>query len=175
MSLADPNTYDHLTIVRLRMESRLSRSNAEASLQNSLKEPQRNRVDADLAQGVLGAADTIAQSALALEAYLLNNPVRHPLPMMHPFANAVDEALRRLTTAIRLDQPVGELPNLQEALYNLEHDLKAEQHAQPEADIDQHLIISQAKRIVRSIDTINQLLATKWSKTSGETLSPARP
>jgi uncharacterized membrane protein YccC len=175
MALADPNTYDHMTIDKIRMASRLSRSNAEASLQNSLKEPHRHRVDTDLAQGVLGATDTIAQSALALEAYLLGNPVRHPLPMMRPFADAVDEALRRLTTAIRLDQPVGELPNLQEALYNLEHDLKAEQHAQPEADIDQHLIISQAKRIVRGIDAINQLLATKWSKTSAETLSPARP
>jgi uncharacterized membrane protein YccC len=152
-ALADPNTYDHMTIVRLRMESRLSRSNAEASLQNSLKEPHRHRVDADLAQGVLGAADTIAQSALALEAYLLDNPVRHPLPMVRPFADAVDETLHRLATAIRLDQPVGELPNLQEALYNLEHDLKAEQHAQPEADIDQHLIISQAKRIVSTPST----------------------
>ncbi len=173
MALADPNTYDHPTIVRLRLESRLSRSNAEASLQNSLKEP-HHHVDTDLAQGVLGAADTIAQSALALEAYLQDNPVHHPLPMMCPFANAVDEALRTLATAIRLDQPVGELPNLQEALHKLEHDLKAEQHAQPEADIDQHLIISQAKRIVRSIDTINQLLATKWSKTGGETLSLVR-
>jgi uncharacterized membrane protein YccC len=224
MALADPNTYDHMTIVRLRMEARLSRSNAEASLQNSLKEPQHNRVDADLAQGVLGAADTIAQSALALEAYLVDHPVHRPLPMLRPFAsapirpanadvldqsalysasehsqlanaastasashsgklqgvrfaqagrkeNAVDEALCRLATAIRLDQPVEELPNLQEALHNLEYDLQAEQHAQPEADIDQHLIISQAKRVVRSIDAINELLATKWSKTGGETVA----
>ncbi len=155
MSLADPNAYDDLTLHSRRMDSRLARSNAEASLQSSLQEPHRPRVDADLAEGVLAAADSIVQSVLALEAYLVDNPVRHPLPMIHPFANAVDEALGILATAIRLDQPVGALPHLQEALHTLEHDLKAERHVQPEADIDLHLIISQAKRIVRSIDTLN--------------------
>jgi hypothetical protein len=62
---------------------------------------------------------------------------------------------------------------LQEALHRLEHDLKAEKQAHPELNIDQHLIISQAKRIVHGIDAIKQLLVSKWSKTGGETLSPA--
>jgi uncharacterized membrane protein YccC len=172
-ALADPNSYDNLTIHNRRMQSLLARSNAEASLQNSLREPHGHDVDIDLAQGVLDAADTIARSMLVLEAYLVNNPVRHPLPMIHPFADAADKALRILATAIRLDRPPEGLPNLQEALHTLEHDLKAEKQAHPELDIDQHLIVSQAKRIVHGIDAINQLLVSKWSKTGGETLSPA--
>jgi uncharacterized membrane protein YccC len=172
-ALADPNAYDDLTIHNRRMQSLLARSNAEASLQNSLREPHRHRVDVDLAQGVLDAADTIAQSVLVLEGYLINNPVHHPLPMIHPFADAADEALRELATAIRLDRPPERLPNLQEALHKLEHDLKAEKQAHPELNIDQHLIISQAKRIVHGIMSIDQLLETKWSRTGGETVSPA--
>ena len=82
------------------------------------------------------------------------------------------EALRILSTAIRLGRPPEGLPDLQEALHTLEHELKAEKQAHPEADIDQHLIISQAKRIVHGIDAINQLLLSKWSKTGGETPSP---
>ncbi len=172
-SLADPSTYDDLTLHSLRMNSRLARSNAAASLQNALREPHRHRVDANLAEGILGAADSIVQGALALEAYLVDNPERHPLPMIRPFAESVNESLRRLAATIRLDQPVGALPNLQQTLSKLEYDLKTEQHDRLEADIDQHLIISQAKRIVRSIMSIDELLGTKWSKTGAKTLSPA--
>lgn len=39
--------------------------------------------------------------------------------------------------------------------------------------LDQHLIVSQSKRIVHSIMSIDELLGTKWSKTGGATLSPA--
>jgi uncharacterized membrane protein YccC len=171
-ALADPNAYDNPTIYNRRMNSLLARSNAEASLQNALREPKGHRVDVELAQGVLDAASTIGQSVLALEAYLIDNPERHPLPMIRPFANAVDEALHIIATAIRQNRPPEGLPNLQEALHKLEHDLKAEKHLQPEANIDQHLILSEAKRIVRGIDALNQLLASKWSKMGGETLSP---
>ncbi|HEX6481010.1 MAG TPA: FUSC family protein [Ktedonobacteraceae bacterium] len=170
-ALADPAAYDDSTINNRRLNSLLARSNAEASLQHTLQEPQRHHIDIELAQGVLDAANSIAQSALTLEAYVIDNPKRHPLPVIRPFANAVDEALRIFTMAMRQDRPPEGLPNLQEALHKLEHDLKAEKHVQPEADIDQHLIISQAKRIVRSIDAINQLLVSKWSETGGETLS----
>jgi uncharacterized membrane protein YccC len=171
-ALADPKAYDDLTIYNRRMNSLLSRSNSEASLQNALREPKGYHVDVELAQGVLDAATTIAQSVLALEAYMIDNPEPHPLPMIRPFANAVDEALRILAMAIRQDRPPEGLPNLQEALHKLEHDLKAEKHLQPEAEIDQHLIISQAKRIVHGIDALNQLLASKRSKMGDETLSP---
>ena len=160
-ALSDPNSYDHLTIHNRRMDSLLARSNAAASLQNSLREPHGHRVDVDLAQGVLDAANSIAESVLVLEAYLLDNPVHHPLPMIHPCARAASEALRILATAIRLDRPPEGLPNLQEALHTLEHDLKAEKQVHPEIDIDQHLIISQAKRIAYGIDAINQLLVSK--------------
>ena len=171
--LADPSTYNDLSLNSRRMDSRLARSNAEASLQNALREPQRHRVDVNLAEGLLGAADSIIQSILTLEAYLIDTPERHPLPMIRPFASTIDEALRKLTTAIRQDQPVAMLPTMQQALYKLEHELKAEQLDHPKAGIDQHLIISQCKRTVHSIMSIDELLGTKWSKTGGATLSPA--
>ncbi len=161
---ADPGTYDALTIHRLRMESRLAHSNAEASIERSLQEPEPHRVDLDLAQGLLRAADTIAQSILALEAYLLDNPSHHALPQITVLTRKVDEALRLLATAIREGQPVQALPDLQEALQNLRHSGKLDTHALDEAPTDLRFVIAEIKRIVRSIKTMNQLLSTKLEK-----------
>ena len=56
------------------MESRLSRSNVKACIERLQHEPGPHHIDADLAQGLLEATDTIVQSVLTLEAYLLDNP-----------------------------------------------------------------------------------------------------
>ncbi len=158
---ANPNKYDKHTFNSLRMESRLRHSNAEASVERLLQEPVTHRKDADLAQGLLGAAYTIARSGLALEAYLLDNPSHHALPEIATFSSKVDEALGLLVTAIRKRQPVKEFPNLQEALHILEHSVKSGKHAKDgSSSADLRFFISEAKRIIESINTMNELLST---------------
>jgi uncharacterized membrane protein YccC len=162
---ANPNKYDEHTIHRLRMDSRLARSNAVASVERLLQEPVTHGIDTDLVQGLLGAADNIARSALALEAYLLDNPSRHALPEITTFSSKVDEALGLLATAIRERQPVKELPNLQEALRTLEHSWKSGKHTQVgSSSADLRFFISEAKRIIESINTMNELLSTRPEK-----------
>jgi uncharacterized membrane protein YccC len=156
---ANPGAYDASTFLNLRMELRLARSNAEGSVERSLHEPKPHRVDPDLAQGALRAADNIVQSALALEAYLIDNPARHALPEMTTFAKKVDEALHLLATAIREDQSVSTLPDLQKALQALKHSGKSASDIENEADL--HFVLNEAKRIIRNINTIYQILSTK--------------
>jgi uncharacterized membrane protein YccC len=161
---AHPGTYDALTIHNLRMEVRLARSNAEASVARSLQEPEPHRVDLDLAQGLLRAADAIAQSILTLEANLLDNPSRHALPELIPLIRNVDESLRLLVTAVREGQPIKALPNLQEELHSLKPTGKLDTSTPDETRADLRLVKAEVKRIIRSIHVMNQLLATKLEK-----------
>ena len=161
---ANPGTYDALTIHNLRMGVRLARSNAEASVARSLQEPEPHRIDLDLAQGLLRAADAIAQSILTLEANLLDNPSRHALPELIPLIRNVDESLRLLVTAIREGRPVEALPNLQEELHSLKPTGKLDTSTPDETRADLRLAKAEVKRIIRSIHVMNQLLATKLEK-----------
>src|SRR5947209_10395941 len=143
------------------MESRLARSNAEASVERSLQEPKPHRINSDLAQGLLSATDDIARSVLALDAYLIDKPERHALPEVSPFTAKVDEALRLLVASIREEQPVTALPDLQEALHALEHASKSSQMRR-EVHADLHFVLSEAKKIVSNINAMKQLLSLPY-------------
>jgi uncharacterized membrane protein YccC len=164
---ANPRAYDAPTLLNLRMELRLARSNAQGSVERALHEPKPDRIDPDLAQGVLRATDNIAQCALALEAYLIDNPARHALSEMSTFAKKVDEALHLLATAIREEQSVSTLPDLQKALQALKHSRKSAPDTENEADLQ--FVLTEAKRIIRNINTIYQILSTK--RRQGEPVS----
>ena len=161
---ANPDMYNALTIHNLRMEVRLARSNAEASVERSLQEPEPHRVDLDLAQGLLRAAEAIGQSTLTLEAYLLDNPSRHALPELIPLIRNVDESLRLLDTAIREGRSVKALPNLQEEFHSLKPTGKLDISTRNETRADLRLVKAEVKRIIHSINVMNQLLATKLEK-----------
>jgi hypothetical protein len=140
-------------------ESRLARSNADASVGRSLQEPEPHRFDTDLAQGLLAAADSISRSVLSLEAYLMDNPARHALPGISAFSSSVDEALRLLALALREGQPLIVFPDLQLAMHKLEHAGNLSKHNEARADL--RFVIAEARRIIRNINTMKQLLATK--------------
>ncbi len=159
---AHPDAYDESTLHNLRIHSRLARSNAAASVQRSLQEPKPHRTDLELAQDVLDAAGNIVGSVLALEAYLLDNPSHDALPAATGFSNKVDEALRILATSIREGHPVTALPNLQEALRTLQAG-KSGYLAQQASRTDLHFVLSEAKRIISTINAISQLLSTKYA------------
>jgi len=161
---ANPGRYDEVTIHSRRMESRLARSNAEQSVARSLQEPKTHRFDPDLAQGLLGATDNISLSVLALEAYLLDNPSRHALPGVTAFTESVDKALYLLATAIREGKPMTSFPDLKQALHTLEHADHTDKHKELEARPDLRFVIAEARRIVRNIETMRQLLSTAQEK-----------
>ncbi len=156
-----PGAYDTLALHNRLMEARLARSNAEASVERSLQEPEPHRVDANLAYGLLGAAERIIQHVLTLEAYLIDNPKRHACPELTHFASCVDEALHTIATCVQNEQPVPELPNLDEALQTLKHTGKPRKRDVNGECTDLSLVMTEAKGIVRNVHIMRSLLSTK--------------
>lgn len=154
---AQPQAYSDATLHDLRNESRLSRSNAATSIQHIQQEPELQQANVELAQQLLAASDAIASSALTLEAYLLDNPAHSALPGVTEFSDKVDDALGRLATAIRYGQAPTALPDMQEALHALEKAANKETRA---ARADLRFLISEARRIVATIQAVNELLST---------------
>lgn len=156
-----PGAYDTLALHNRLMEARLARSNAEASVERSLQEPEPHRIDANLAYGLLGAAEHIIQRVLTLEAYLIDNPKRHAFPELTHFASCVDEALHTIATSVQNEQPVTGLPDLEEALQTLKHAEKSRKRSAGEERADLSLVITEAKGIIRNIHIMKSLLSTK--------------
>ena len=142
-----PNAYDASVLDTVRMNSRLARSNAWASIQRAKQEPRTHRTDLELAQELLGEVDTLIVSVLTLEAYLLDNPSHCALPMVNDFCNNVDEALRKIALAIREGQSLSGFPNLQEALRRLQ-DRKSEALLEDRCRSDLRFVVSEARRVV---------------------------
>lgn len=157
---AHPAAYDSDTFHNLRMESRLARSNAEASVGRALQEPASHGIDADFAQGLLEAADGLADSAMALDAYLLDNPKHPALPEMAPFAGEVDKSLQLLAIAVREKRSVPTMPDLQEALHRIQRKARSAAYRLDERHTDLRLVLAEAKRITRIINTLHHLLST---------------
>jgi uncharacterized membrane protein YccC len=153
---AHPDAYSDATLHNLRKESRLSRSNAVASVQRAQQEPQPYHTNVEIAHELLAIEDKMVGSALALEAYLLDNPSHHALPGVTEFSHTIDEALRILATSIRNGQPPAALSDLHAALHALEKSGNQEQQV---ARTDLHFVVSEAKRIVSTTNAINQLLS----------------
>jgi uncharacterized membrane protein YccC len=154
---AQPQAYSDPALHKLRNEVRLARSNAANSIQHIQQEPELQQANIDLVQQLLNASDAIASSALALEAYLLNNPAHTALPCVTAFSEKVGDALDRLATAIRHGQAPADLPDMQEALRTLEKSTSKETQA---ARADLHFVVSEARRIVSTIQSVNDLLST---------------
>jgi uncharacterized membrane protein YccC len=154
---ANPGRQQTHTLNKLHMETRLARSNARGSLRRALQEPKAHRVNVELAQGLLGAADNISRSALTLQAYLQHNPKHYAFPEIAAFGKQVDEAMSRLAAALREGQPVTSLPDVSAALHVV---VKAKKQVPDEARAQWQLLIAEAKQIVANIKAIQQLLST---------------
>ena len=157
---ARPSELQRHELDRQHMESRLARSNAIGSVRRALQEPKAHRVDAELAEGLLGAADNISRSALRLEAYLHDHPQHYALPEIATFSEQIDQAISRLAAALREGQQATALPDLPAALRALQAAVKARKQAPDEARAQWHFLIAEAKRIVANIEAIRQLLST---------------
>ncbi len=92
----------------------------------------------------------------------MDNPIHHTLPETTPFTNAVDEALQILATSIKKEQPLETFPNLKESLSALEHAAQSmNSSTQQVTTIGLQMVLTEAKSIVRSVNTMKQLLATR--------------
>ncbi|MEO8972443.1 MAG: FUSC family protein [Ktedonobacteraceae bacterium] len=161
--------YDTLALHNRLMEARLARSNAEASVERSLQEPEPHRIDANLAYGLLGAAERIIQRVLTLEAYLIDNPGQHACPEITLFAKYVDDALHLLATSVQNEQPVSALPDLERALKTLKHAEKSSNRSSQQGCADLSIVITEAKGIIRNIHIMKSLLSTNTESKPGTT------
>lgn len=141
-----------------RMDLRLARSNAQASMQRALQEPVPHSTTVELARDVLNVVDSIASSVLMLEAYRRGNPAHDAMPALTDFSRRVDESLRMLSTALRDGQSITRQPNLQEALRALRTE-KSGQWMWPEGSLDRGFVLAEARQITSSIKVIGQLLS----------------
>ena len=97
-ALIDPVEWDDGRLRASRNRARLARSNAEASIERMLGEPEINRrIEPQLALGILAATRRYALGALALHAQLTERPIR-PRPSL--------AALRQQNSKIR-SPPTG--------------------------------------------------------------------
>jgi uncharacterized membrane protein YccC len=157
---AHPRAYNQAAIDNIHREVRLARSNVEASVQHALQEPGRYSLNAEIARGLLGAADNLAQNIIALEAYLLGNPEHPAFPAAQPFAEKLHTALHLLAQAVREQRPVKESGvNLQEELHILKHAKAPERRQQKTFGVEQRFVVGEVKQIVQAIHTLYQLLS----------------
>ncbi len=152
-----PNAYDASVLETVRMNSRLARSNASASVQRAIQEPTTHRTNLELAQDLLGTVDILILSVLTFEAYLIDNPSHCALPIVSDFCNNVDEALRKIALAIREGQSLTGFPNLQEALRRLQ-DKKSGSLVQDRCHSDLRFVVSEARRIVDSLNGMRAMV-----------------
>jgi uncharacterized membrane protein YgaE (UPF0421/DUF939 family) len=98
--------------------ARLAWTEAQATVARSIAEPTRWRIDADLAQSLMGGFLRIIQAAHALRAEIAEfdaeDADRGPLALL---AEAIDTAMAEISGALRENRPPAELPPLR-ALYD---------------------------------------------------------
>lgn len=105
----DPSTWNPDAARHSRDAARLARSNAEASVERMLGEPETTRrIDPDLALGILAAARRYAVGALALHAGLDQRP--SPRAALAAFRDRIADTLERLAAALRQGAPAPVAP-----------------------------------------------------------------
>jgi hypothetical protein len=98
---ADPGSRDADALRLARLDARLARTNAEASVSRAFAEPApHRRVDPEVALGTIGAIRRYAFAVLALQGHL---PTASPVvtPALERLADAVEARLATLAEALR--------------------------------------------------------------------------
>jgi hypothetical protein len=108
----NPTDLDADVLRQSRHAARLARSNAEASIERMLDEPERQRrVPAHTAVSVLASARRYALAALALHARIEAHP-EPPRSSLAPLRDQIVVSLERLARAVREDVLAESLPGL---------------------------------------------------------------
>jgi uncharacterized membrane protein YccC len=163
-SYVNSSSYDHFKLDQARLEARLERSNAHASVERALHEPAARWPEIEIAQSWLAAEDRLARSLLILDSNLQDNPARHALSELEPFASCLDKSFQALLTSAETQQMVPDLSDLKHSLKQLRTALIEKQSP----GNDYHLVLSEAKNIERSLETIRELLSSQFSWRAGQ-------
>jgi uncharacterized membrane protein YccC len=136
---------DRTRIGFLRGAARLARSNAEASIQRMLGEPESRRsLDGDAAVGLLATTRRHGLAALALQARVEREPMA-PCPELQPLADQIDQSFRTLAQALR----EGTLPQDLPPLRATQEQLKASTRSS---------VVDETDVTVDSLNTMGELL-----------------
>ncbi|MGA9333542.1 MAG: FUSC family protein [Rudaea sp.] len=155
--LSVPADEEHARI-EARRAGRSARTNAQASLDRLRGEPRRNAQLTALAESVFANANRFVRAAMALDAAYQNVPVRQRGEKTHAFALAVDNALARVTHALRENTIPDSGPNLRSEQVALAVMLTSGAST-PEQRLLADAWIDASDRMVDSIDTLTHLLA----------------
>lgn len=156
--------YNANLMLHLRSELRLSRYNADASVERAIQEPSAYHIDINQVRGLLEAINSMALSVLALEAYQATNfvspdAIRYPLSL---YTEEVDRALQQLIHAIREREPVSVSDcDIQAALHTLKAAAKSKASTHKKPPLAQALPLSEAENIVRNINIMYHLLPSR--------------
>jgi len=102
-ALIDPAEWDEGRLRASRNRARLARSNAEASIERMLSEPETNRrIAPQLALGILAATRRYALGALALHAQLTERPTR-PRPSLTALRDQIVAGLQAVSASLQGD------------------------------------------------------------------------
>ncbi len=157
--LLDPAERDPAEMHRRKLEAWLARSNAEASVQRSLHEPARYRVDAKVALGLLESSHRLGRSVLALKALYGEKLPDSVEPPLRAFAEDAQKALHLLATARREGAPLAPLPDLQRDQRALEALLEQQHQPAGNAPAQLAFLVAETEQMVNSLSTMRDLLA----------------
>jgi len=125
-ALIDPVEWDYGRLRASGNRARLARSNAEASIERMLGEPEINRrIEPQLALGILAATRRYALGALALHAQLTERPIR-PRPSLAAFRCQIVAGLERVSVSLRGDIADSNDVPQEPALFEDDEDIDAE-------------------------------------------------
>jgi uncharacterized membrane protein YccC len=127
-----------------RSAARLARTNAEASLERALSQPERTRGDLASLTGVLYATRSLGDAILATDARLGDEPRREPMPALAGLADALTDTLAAVARAVR-EQDLPATAGLRGTHEALPDDVPA-------------WIVRDTAEMVESIETMVQLL-----------------
>ena len=136
---------DRRAVEEARSAARLARTNAEATLERALSEPEHLRGDLTVPVGVLYASRSFADAILATDSRLRDELQREPIPALTPFGDELDIALAAVARAMGDDEPPAGIPPLRHTQEAFPADTPA-------------WIVHDTAEMVESIETMVQLL-----------------
>ncbi|GER90841.1 membrane protein [Dictyobacter vulcani] len=157
----DPDNYDPASILECRKQARLARTNAEASVNQALKEPEKYPFDKNTTQCMLTNAEQIAENIISLEAYLLNMPSHPPLPMLAPLEAAIAGMLESLSATLRGEQTNTSVPDVDSILRQLEAKRSKLRTQDKIASARLSFVLFESRLIISNIHAMQQLLYTQ--------------
>jgi uncharacterized membrane protein YccC len=150
---------------RLRLASRLARTNALASVDRMQSEPWTRADDIPLLTGMLASSHRFLHAVLSVEAGFVPGPATKIRDEFRVFANDVKNVLAALSAELRSPRPPGhKWPDLREDHRRLIQN--------PLGVIEQYALVNvEADRMTNSLNTLREQVE-RWSKRKSEIAKP---